>query len=168
MIMESFKAVATPNLPQNKALHCLIGSGNTAEADELTQVGVIPLGITPNPELDVEIRSHADVLSFNCGKGKLLTYNECVGELLKDIPCVACKVIEKAVKSPYPYDVSLNAAFFGDKIICNRNYVAREILDYAECNGLKLIHTNQGYSKCSVCIVSENAVITADDNITTL
>ena len=168
MIMYSFKPVAIPNLPQNKALHCLIGSENTAESNELTQLGIIPLGVTPNPKLDDEIRSHADMLTFNLGNGKLLTYDECVGELLKGIPSVACEVITKAVKSPYPDDIPLNAAFIGDKIICNKNYVAKEIIDFAECNNIKLIHTNQGYSKCSICVVNENAVITDDDSITTL
>lgn len=34
-----------------------------------------------------------------------------------------------------------------------------------EKQGVKMIHVKQGYAKCSVCIVDENAIITSDRGI---
>lgn len=74
------------------------------------------------------------------------------------------KIKEKA-GNRYPEDVRLNCAIIGNKLICNKNTVAYEILEYAELNGLTVINVNQGYSRCSICVVSENAIITDDKSI---
>ena len=36
---------------------------------------------------------------------------------------------------------------------------------YIEKNNIKKINVNQGYSKCSICIVDENSIITSDNGI---
>ena len=38
-------------------------------------------------------------------------------------------------------------------------------MDYCKNNGIRILNTKQGYAKCSICIVSDNAIITADKNI---
>ena len=65
----------------------------------------------------------------------------------------------------YPDNVALNCAVVGDRIICNTKYASKQVLEYAENMGLTIIHVNQGYAKCSVCVVSDNAVITEDESI---
>ena len=37
--------------------------------------------------------------------------------------------------------------------------------NYAQKQKYKIVNVNQGYTKCSVCKVSENAIITADQSI---
>ena len=69
------------------------------------------------------------------------------------------------IVNSYPYDVPLNCVRIGNKIICNKKTIASEILDSAYNDGITLIDTNQGYSKCSVCILNENAIITDDVSI---
>ncbi len=65
----------------------------------------------------------------------------------------------------YPNDVYMNCAVVGRKIICNRKYIHYKILSYAESHGYEIIHVNQGYAKCSVCIVNENSIITEDESV---
>ena len=67
----------------------------------------------------------------------------------------------------YPDDVRLNCAVIGNKIICNTKTIAHEVLEYAYEIGLTVINVNQGYSRCSICVVNENAIITDDISIFT-
>jgi hypothetical protein len=39
------------------------------------------------------------------------------------------------------------------------------VLEYAQANQLNVINVNQGYTKCSICVVNENAIITDDESI---
>ena len=56
-------------------------------------------------------------------------------------------------------------AIVNDNMICKTNSTSRHLLNFAETNNINIINSNQGYSKCSICIVSENAIITEDSGI---
>ncbi len=68
-------------------------------------------------------------------------------------------------KLTYPRDIGLNCAVVGKNIICNSQYTEQSVLDLAAKNGFRIIDVRQGYSKCSVCIVDDNAIITEDTGI---
>ncbi|MBE6795126.1 MAG: hypothetical protein E7533_00920 [Ruminococcaceae bacterium] len=155
------KLVSSPNLPENKVKKLIIGKCNTKEIAELNELSIDTVCIEGGNSLDSEIRSHADVLCFNTGKGELFVSPE-LNELNLTSDRFKVTQIKNSVRSPYPEDVPLNCAFIGDKIICNTKYVSDEIVSFAEKNKLTIIHTNQGYSKCSLCVVNKNAVITED------
>jgi len=65
----------------------------------------------------------------------------------------------------YPYDIEFNCVQVGNKLICNKKYTNRTVVEYAEKNDITVIDTKQGYAKCSTCVVGDNAVITEDDSI---
>ena len=67
----------------------------------------------------------------------------------------------------YPHDVRFNAAVVGSNIFIGNRTDAKDICDYALANDLNIVRVKQGYAKCSTCIVSDNAIITADDTIET-
>ena len=69
------------------------------------------------------------------------------------------------LKNEYPYDIAYNCALVGNSLFCNEKYTDEVILEYCKNNGIKIINTKQGYAKCSICVVSDNAIITADKNI---
>ena len=69
------------------------------------------------------------------------------------------------LKYEYPHDIAYNCALVGNNLFCNEKYTDEVILDYCKNNGIKIINTKQGYAKCSICIVSDNAIITADESI---
>ena len=78
-----------------------------------------------------------------------------------------CNVIEgkSLLKKDYPFDIAYNAALVGNNLFCNEKYTDISILNYCKDNDIKLINVNQGYAKCSICVVSDNAIITADKSI---
>ncbi len=59
----------------------------------------------------------------------------------------------------YPHDVAYNVASFGGYAVHNFRHTDGV---YLENSHLEMINVAQGYSKCSLCIVSGDATITAD------
>ncbi len=153
-----------PILPEKKISKCLIGAEYIDEIKDLNELGIECITIPSSDMLSEEIKSHADIQCFNCANKVIIVNEQIAGELeekLKDYTLVPCKNI----KSPYPYDVKLNVALIGDKLICNKDFAADEIKAFCNENNITIIHTKQGYSKCSLCVVTENAVITEDDGL---
>lgn len=64
--------------------------------------------------------------------------------------------------------MKLNCALIGKRLLCNEKYLAPEIRAFCETENIQILHTNQGYSKCSVCILDDNAVITDCSSIACL
>lgn len=145
---------------------CLIGERYTEEIAELESLGIEVIPLPKNALLDDEISNHADILSFRLDDDLLLIDSAIAGEiapLIKDYSVFPVN----GITSPYPKDVRLNAAVIGKKIICNPSFAHDAILQTAY-NEYELISTNQGYTKCNICIVNENAIITEDPGITAL
>ena len=63
----------------------------------------------------------------------------------------------------YPSNISLNAYITDNYLVHNLKFTDRKILDY--CKNKKIIHVNQGYTKCSILPLREKAIITNDTGI---
>ncbi len=151
----------------NRIKKCFIGKKYTDEIKELNDLGIETILLTGNKLLDDEICNHADIQVFNCKNSEFIVDNEIIGELepiFNDIMLIPCM----AIKSPYPNDVKLNAAILDNKVICNSKFISQEIMTFARNENYEIIHTNQGYTKCNLCIVTDNAVITEDDGLASL
>ncbi len=145
----------------------IIGNKYTDEIDELRQLGYDVISFSPSENLDSELSAHADINLFRWCDGTLFI-NESIKTQIGETVASLRRVSIGDIFSPYPNDVKLNAALIGDNLLCNTRCIAKDILQYAQKNKIRIIHTNQGYSKCSVCIVNDNAVITADYGIASL
>lgn len=64
--------------------------------------------------------------------------------------------------STYPHDCAYNVAKLGKKIIGNLSYTDTKIKDLYSQKGYEFIDVKQGYTKCNLCIIDENSVITED------
>ncbi len=158
------KIVVRPNLPSNRLKSCLIGEGNIDEIRELSDLGITCIQLKKSDVLDDEIASHADVLAFNSGCGKVYINKESVPDAFLPFELYSNIILSEE----YPFDSLLNIALIGKNVVCNTKYAAKIILEELESNGYKIIHTNQGYAKCSLCIVNDSAVITEDNGIVNL
>ena len=149
----------------------LVGERASAEIiAALRENGFEPLSIPPAPNLQNGVSSHTDMLLF-MGFGRLFchaSYYEKHKDLIDRILCAAklslCLSYEKW-GDKYPADVLFNACLIGNTLICNEKSVSRLILDAARKDGCNIIGVAQGYTKCSVCPVSDAAIITADKAI---
>ena len=162
------RPIKTPCLPSGELFQCLIGERCSEEIKELTELGVECISLRKSPLLEEEISCHADILSFNFGNGQVLLNKGAIGENELKKAGTTPIFYSEEVCSPYPNDISLNVAYTGKHIICNSKHTAREIIEFAETNNIEIINTKQGYSKCNLCIVSDNAVITEDEGLASL
>ncbi len=74
-------------------------------------------------------------------------------------------ILYKGAKDPdgtYPGDCAYNVAKVGKKIIGNLEYTDSVIKNLYSKLGYEFLNVNQGYTKCNLCIIDENSVITED------
>lgn len=72
---------------------------------------------------------------------------------------------KSVIEGNYSSEVAYNVARIGKVAFHNLKYTDPILRRELENEGVSLIHVNQGYTKCSVSIVDENSIITADKGI---
>jgi hypothetical protein len=74
------------------------------------------------------------------------------------------KVIKggKTLSRNYPEDIAYNVARIGRYAVHNTKHTDQVLRYYLEEAGLEFIHVNQGYTKCSLCAVTESKAVTSD------
>lgn len=137
---------------------------NSRVIDLLRRLGTEVFVSENNKNLQIPVQSHADMSVLHLGDNKFLTYDSAIAKTLKSMGAdCAVPAVEQA--ADYPHDVALNCLVLGSFIVCNTLFCAPEIPLLAEKTGRKLINVRQGYARCSVAVVDEHSVITADKKI---
>ena len=157
-----FRLVEMPHLPKSKVRHIIIGEKyrNLLE-NALFVHNLEPIWLKCNPSVDERLSGHADLAAVQIGQSITLS------EYLK--PCDQIHNIVKAeyITNPkqmvYPYDAGLNFCIVGDKLFYNPRSANATLV--TKCGCKHLIPVKQGYTKCSICVVDENSIITSDRRI---
>lgn len=157
------KYIEKPNLPQGRVTLAAISIEAGESAKKLNSLGIGTLYIKKNKKLPIPVCSHPDIQLLHIGSNSVFCCEHLFAGGSDKKFCM--HTIKEFPGKKYPDDVRLNCTIIGDKIICNTRTVAREVLEYAEINGLTVINVNQGYARCSICVVNENAIITDDKSI---
>lgn len=164
MLFEDEKFIDNPNLPQNKITFCAVSSLYPELLSALQKYKIRCFGITPNPNLQYPVCSHADMqLHHLGGKELIIADNLAQSELLQKEGFHFYAT--EALEPEYPGDIKLNAARIGNLSIANQNCISPSIIKNCADNQISSIHTQQGYTKCSICILNEKAIITSDPSI---
>lgn len=69
------------------------------------------------------------------------------------------------LQSNYPNNIAYNIARVGNYAIHKTKHTDLVIKNFLEKSDVEFINVNQGYSKCSTCVVTENSIITSDNSI---
>lgn len=110
------------------------------------------------------IRHHADLTICHLG-GKRFVTALGTGEYYKErIKNADIKEGVTEVKSPYPLDAAYCAAVFGKFAVANEKITDPYLLSVLK-EEFTFINVSQGYAKCNICPIRENAVITEDEGI---
>lgn len=132
--------------------------------------GFEPILIPPADYLQAGVASHTDMLIF-IGFDRLFCharYYEKNKELIDSLVNYSHLILtpsDEYTEPDYPNDVLFNACTVGNRLICNRKTVSKLILNAAIEKNYEIVNVSQGYTKCSICTVSDNAIITADRSI---
>ena len=161
--------VETPNLPVCADI-VIIGE----KYCKILQNGIKSLGINAlfmpdNPYVDPRLSGHADLSVLHLGGDRLLLAPYLKGSSFsrqledRGFDIQFADIEQSAL---YPNDAQMNVCILGDKVIYNPKTVPDTIVKYLTIeNGAIQVSSRQGYSRCSVCVVNDNAIITADEGI---
>lgn len=161
------KQFISPNLPAGKVTDVIVSGEYSYIIRELNNLGINTLTTNPFVCLPYYERFHADLQCSYYKKGTLAVCQE-------SVPLFASKA-EKAglhihytntkLESLYPRNIQFNHVVLDQKIICNEKYTNPDIKEDCCKNNIEIINTKQGYTKCSIAVVFDNAIITSDPNI---
>lgn len=155
--------VKVPDLPQSRVTGVLL-AGNVPEIrrelEENYHIEVVSL--PKGRRFRSEVGWHADVLCHYAGDGKIFVSPQITLPQKKGLQRIS---IAEEPQEPYPGDVLLNGARVGKRLFCRVESTAQEVLEDCERRGVRICPVRQGYGKCSVVVVSEEAILTADPSI---
>ncbi len=160
------KFVEKPNLPQKRVKSLIIGDKYSDFLDKsLKNVGITPIYVPNNGFVDKRLSGHADLSVLHLGDNRLICAKHLRGSELADKLAkyhASVTYAETEQNSRYPYDANLNVCIIGNWIILNPR-TADKLIDANLTNAV--IKVGQGYARCSVCVVDEDSIITADPGI---
>lgn len=156
------KVIETPHLPKGRVRHIIIGEKYRNSLEKpLIEHNLAPIWLKPNPYVDKRISGHTDLAAVQIGKRVILSEYLESCEQINDI--VKIEYVPDPIMPVYPYDAGLNVCIVGKRLFYNPKTANKELVKKSGCT--KLISVKQGYTKCSICVVDENAIITSDKMI---
>lgn len=135
----------------------------------LSDRGFVPILMPPFEALDTSVASHPDMLIFFGDAifchAEYANVAERELELISHLTGLGIEVSREPIGKKYPSDILFNASKIGKYIFCRHDAVSELVTAYAERFSLEIVPVRQGYAECSVCHVSDNAIITSDSGI---
>lgn len=166
------KLLNSPNIPSSVVRLAAVAESAGECTKKLKEIDVDVLPVPPIREFRTSVKDHADlqILPFS-EKSIFLTEHMFsllslkIAEAKLQTEDFDTKLLNTSLNEEYPADVPLNAVVIGKYLLCNPKTISASVLEASEQAGLKMIPVKQGYTKCSVCILNENAIITDDIGI---
>lgn len=160
--MNFMTPIESPNLPKRGITLAAVSVGAVKAKEYLLSRGIGVLDILPCAAITDGTAAHADLHLLHLGGRKIILSREQCNNAEKLIEMgFDVQVLDTPLGDKYPSDVPLNAALLGKYAILNPKTVCKNI----DFSGRSLIPVRQGYTKCSVVPVTENAIITDDVSI---
>lgn len=160
--------IEVPNLPESRVKVAVIdGRADERIVSGLLKHGVELIKTRIFPGVYDAISFHPDIIMHHLGREKIIHAPGVSAEFLDALTAYGFCLIEgKTVLScSYPGNIAYNAARVGNYAIHDFRYTDPILKNELEQAGVEFIHVRQGYSKCSICIVDKNSIITSDKGI---
>jgi hypothetical protein len=160
--------VQKPNLPYGRvSLAVVDGRIPKDMEDNLITHGIRLIKTKKTGELYNAISYHPDIVLHHLGENEIVVAPNIDNSIVYKLEEEGFKIIigSREVQGKYPLDVPYNVASFGEFVVCNVKYTDEILLQKFHEKGKKIINIKQGYAKCSICVVSDDAVITSDRGI---
>lgn len=160
------KFFCIPHLPNKCSNSVIIDhrvDKNTINA--LNALGIEVIFSYKSNRLHSAVCGHPDMTIMHLGYDKFLCSPDSYEYYKLQLPCadVIKGTVELDLK--YPYDISYNITILQDFVFMNTASNQIEIYKSYIPMEKKILNVNQGYTKCNICVVNENAIITSDTGI---
>ena len=150
-----------PHLPDRPVKGVVIDCRADRETIEsLKTLGIEPILSYCSENLNPAICSHPDMTIVHLGENRFICAPDAYDYYASVLPEAEVIKGEVDINPEYPHDVAYNITLLGDFAFMNTATEQIKVIN----NG-KIINIRQGYTKCSICVVSEHAIITADTGI---
>lgn len=120
----------------------------------LKKLDITPVYLPINKNIEWQINSHIDINLIQINKDITI----CEPSIKADFDVIYGDTF---LKEGYPNNIAYNGLLIGKKFFHNLKYSDKKILTLLE-KDVSLHNVSQGFSKCMVCILNEQAVITSD------
>ncbi len=117
------------------------------------------------PQLYPAVCTHPDMQLCQISRQVFISAPECFSYYRSQLPgCIIIKG-ERPIHSTYPGDAAYNAAVYGKIAFHCPKCTDPVVKQYFLGNDIQLISVKQGYSKCNICFLNADALITSDPSI---
>lgn len=156
--------IREPNLPEGKVSMVICGTDDEHILRFFEGNGITVLKNDLNPYIDSSVSAHADMAALYLGNG-IVMIDKNQNKLKKELAESDFYVIEAydEIKDDYPNDVKLNFTVAGEFVIGNFDYADSRLVELIRDKSK--INVKQGYCKCSILVVRDNAIVTDDPSI---
>ena len=163
--MVGIKILCRPKYIKMKKRKVIIDYRTQAQTvKSLSELGFEVIKTTQLKSLYKEVDGHSDMQLHITDEGiicepTLLDYYK------KFLPEYNITAGQTVLNGKYPEDIAYNVCRLGKYVICNKAFAEQKIIDYYTIRGFEFINIKQGYAKCNICVVGNEAVITSDNGI---
>ncbi|NMA65106.1 MAG: hypothetical protein GX957_02555 [Clostridiaceae bacterium] len=160
--------IATPYIPVSSVNKLLI-AGNAPEniLNSLILRGIEPVRTTSLSTLPRNLSYHPDMQFVNIAKGIMVCAKGVSADIVKYLNNLGFEIIfgYSFGGEKYPFDIAYNCAVVGKVAFLNLKYTDAKVIEMLKKFDITPVHIPQGYAKCSIAIVNQEAIITADTKI---
>jgi len=134
----------------------------------LQNLGLAIIPVPDNPFVDEKLSGHADLSVFYDGSSVIFLSPHLKGSALEEgirnwgLNVILPDIIQDNL---YPNDAQMNICLIEKTAFLNSKTAAQPIVDYLVNTGVTIYNVNQGYTKCSTCVISGKSLITSDRGV---
>lgn len=156
--------IEKPNLPDGRVSRIICGEIPYEIKCFLGKRQVDIIDFEPNSLIDAAVSTHADMCALHIG-GNRVVVDKNQTKLISRLQNLGFSVTKtkEDIVGEYPSDVKLNVALFGRNAIGAFSHSDETVVE--NISYYNKFEVKQGYTKCSVLPVTENALITDDVSV---
>ena len=128
------------------------------EKDYLKTLNYKIIELPLNEDLYAEISGHPDIQVS-------IVENNVIQAPNSSIKLNNAIIGDSKIEGNFPGSIHYNVCSIGKFFIHNLNYTDKKVLEQVNKLNMIKIHVNQGYTKCSIAVTSDNSCITTDKQI---
>lgn len=157
--------LTVPFIPDDEISLAVVDYRISPDIEEtLNKEGVECIKTVRCPELYEAVDGHPDMLMLHIGGNRIVLAPNIYDAMAPILVKKGFAVTKGAtwLARNYPGNIAYNVLRMGDLAFHNSKYTDAEVIRALEKENVELIHVNQGYTKCSVCIIDNRTIITSD------
>lgn len=133
----------------------------------LLQQGIRILEVPASDRLQSAVSGHPDMQMVHVYENLILCHPDMPGQIVEQLRQLGfdVRIGSSRLRPDYPFDIALNVAIIGKIAFHHTKYTDEALKDLLKKCSIRMVHVNQGYTKCSILPVTSESIITADRSI---